>query len=101
MNKDDILKKILKDEPKGFRKKFLDNPKKALENVIGGSLGDWKVEIRRIPKKTITFNLPEDLPSPNKINDKMINEISGGFEKHTGIQTCETCYGSCKRPCKE
>jgi hypothetical protein len=80
MDKNQIIKKILKDEPKGFRKKFLDNPKKAIEEAIGGSLGDWKVEVNRVAKKTIVFDLPKDLPAPEKVNDEMLMEISGGMK---------------------
>jgi hypothetical protein len=80
MDKKDILKKVLKDEPKGFRKKFLSDPKKALEDISGKSLGNWKVEIHRSPKNTIVFNLPEELPSPANINDKTLKEIAAAGE---------------------
>jgi hypothetical protein len=78
MDKKEILEKVLKDVPKGFRKKFLNNPKKALEEITGQKLGDWKVEIHRLPKKTIVFSLPEELPSPEKVDKKMLSEIAAG-----------------------
>jgi hypothetical protein len=64
MDKKKLVEKILKDEPKGFRKKFLDNPKKTLEEIVGGSLGDMKVVINRYDENTFAINLPKDLKSP-------------------------------------
>jgi hypothetical protein len=92
MDKQQIIEKILKDEPRGFRKKFLDNPKKALEELSGQSLKDWKVEVKRVPKKTILFALPEDLPSPNEVDEKLLNEIAAGSGTYSecshGGQSC-------------
>jgi hypothetical protein len=82
MDKKKLLEKILKDEPKGIRKKFLTDPKKTIEEISGKSLGDWRVEIHRIPKKTIVFNLPEKLPPPEKMDDKILEEIAGGKFTH-------------------
>jgi hypothetical protein len=97
MNKEEILKKVLKDQPKGFRKKFLENPKKTLEELIGSKLGDWKVEIIKIPKKTIVFELPEEIPSSTNVNDEILKEIAAGgsglggcfpLSCHKGKHTC-------------
>jgi hypothetical protein len=95
MNKKDILEKVLKDEPKGFRKKFLDNPKKALEELLDQSLGDWKVEIHRIPKKTIVFDLPQNLPSPLKISQEILHELPGGRE-HYSPWFCTLFFTNCE-----
>jgi hypothetical protein len=78
MNKKDILEKVLKDEPKGFRKKFLKDPKKALEEITGKKFSNWNIEIKRIPKKTIVFELPEEMPSPKDIDENLLNKIAAG-----------------------
>lgn len=90
MNRKEILEKILKDEPKGFRKKFLKNPKKALEELTGQKLGDWKVEIHRVPKKTIVFQLPEEMFS-KKINDEMLEDIAAGWSPFGSKDWKEGC----------
>jgi hypothetical protein len=103
MNRKEILEKILKDEPKGFRKKFLDNPKKALEESTGQKLGDWKVEIHRVPKKTIVFQLPEEMPSSEKMTQEMLENIAAGLASggsHKWYEGCVTPVKTLPDTCK-
>jgi len=91
MNKKEIIAKVLKDEPKGFREQFLNDPKGTLEEITGGSLGDWNVEITRVPEKTILFTLPDNIPSSEQISDEMIENVAAG-RCHTDV------YGPCATP---
>ena len=62
MDKKEIIRKVLKDEPKGFREEFLNDPKKALERISGKSLEGYDVQINRVGEKVLIFSLPENLP---------------------------------------
>jgi hypothetical protein len=61
------------------------------------------VEVRRVPKKTILFALPENLPLPNEVDEKLLNEIAAGRGTMSdctqeGASSCKSTYVCHKCP---
>ena len=78
MNKEEILKHILKDEPHGIREKFLKNPKAALKELGVEIPEDVNIEVFQVSKKTIPFVLPEELSELESLTEEELGLVAGG-----------------------
>ena len=79
MKKEEILKKILKDEPKGIREKFIKNPKAALKELGVELPEDVNIEVFQVSKKTIPFILPKEMNELESMTDEDLEKVVGGF----------------------